>query len=1189
MKKVYSNLQAASSLFAPWLAIAAITTVSLLSIPVKSTAQQQSNSYSAEQRAALQEAEQLNQQANKLYQEGKYSSAIPLAERTLAIREQVLGSQHLDVAESLNNLAILYREQGNYQQAEPLFQRSLAIAEKVLGNSHPIVATSLNNLALVYQYLGNYQQAEPLFQRSLAIRTKVLGNEHPDVATSLNNLANLYQKQGKYQSAEPLYQQAVSIYEKLQGKEHPNVATSLNNLAEVYRLQGKYQQAEPLYQHALSIYNKVLGNSHQLVANTLNNLGLLYTAQAKYQQAEVLYQHSLDIYKKLFGEEHPEFASTLNNLAFLYKEIGNYQQSEVLYQRSLAIREKILGNAHPDVAQSLNNLALLYQAQGKYQQAEPFYQRSLAIIEKVLGKEHPHVALALNNLALLYQLQGKYQQAEPLFQRSLAIREKVLGDSHSDVAQSLNNLALLYQEQGNYDQAEILFQRSLAIDEKIVGKEHPDVALSLNNLANLYREEGKFPQAETLFQDALTIYEKTLGNEHPNVALTLNNLALVYQYQGNYQKAEPLLQRTLAIQEKILGNSHPDVALSLNNLAALYQYQGNYEKAEPLFLRSLAIYKKILGNEHPSVATNLTNLALLYQNRGDIARAIDFLHQALEIEEHNLKLIFAVGSEQRKQNYVRTFTGTTDLSISLALNGARNNSTAASLALTTVLRRKGLVLDAVADSIQILRAQLDSNPKTQKLFTQWLQVQQQLSSLVFSEAEKQTANSKSQLEELDDEKQQLEAAISTKSAEFRTQTQSVELATIQAKIPQDAALVEIVQYQPYNPKSKVIGQRWDKPRYAVAVLHSAGEPKWIDLGDAAEINQLAINFQAALATGKPFKKLARSLDKQLIEPILPLLENARHLLISPDGQLTLIPFEALTNEQGQFLIQNYAFSYLTSGRDLLRFAPSGNKSSAPLVLADIDYNNQLQAVAVAKAPDVRGSQNLRSGDLANLVFDPLDATKAEATAIKAVLPNAQVLLGKDATETTIKKLHSPSILHLATHGFFISDVEQNLNASRGTEIATRSPKILQIENPLLRSGLALAGANKRNQVPANSDDGVLTALEVAGLDLRSTNLVVLSACETGRGDVQVGDGVYGLRRALVMAGAQTQILSLWQVDDAATKELMVKYYQSLKAGKGRHEALRSAQIELLNSQNYQHPRFWAAFVPSGNWTPLNEK
>ena len=234
-----------------------------------------------------------------------------------------------------------------------------------------------------------------------------------------------------------------------------------------------------------------------------------------------------------------------------------------------------------------------------------------------------------------------------------------------------------------------------------------------------------------------------------------------------------------------------------------------------------------------------------------------------------------------------------------------------------------------------------------------------------------------------------------------------------------------------------------------------------------------------------------------------------------------------------------------------------------------------------------GSQNRRSVDLANVKVIPLDFTKLEATAIKKTFPNANVLLGALASETAVKQLHGPSILHLATHAFFFPDLELDLKPSLESGLGQHLPKALQLENPLLRSGLALAGFNKRFDAPAGSDDGVLTSLEVAGLDLRGTQLIVLSACETGLGDVKVGNGVYGLRRALVIAGSQSQVLSLWEVDDSGTKDLMEIYYQGLKAGKGRHRALQDAQLKLLSNPSYQHPYYWASFVASGDWTPLH--
>ena len=421
-------------------------------------------------------------------------------------------------------------------------------------------------------------------------------------------------------------------------------------------------------------------------------------------------------------------------------------------------------------------------------------------------------------------------------------------------------------------------------------------------------------------------------------------------------------------------------------------------------------------------------------------------------------------------------------------------------------------------------------------------------------------------------------------------------------------MVEIIQYYPINPKAKKPSEQYGKSRYAAVVLRNTGEPKWVDLGDAATIDKSVANFRRVLAfapatnksnskddrgldvTPVPGKRkaqleeLARNLDKQVMAPIRPLLGDARHLLLSPDGQLNLIPFEALKDEQNKYLVEKYAFSYLTTGRDLLRLETTAKQLTNPVVFADINYEQQ--ALVAAN----RGSENKRSADFANLKFGSLAATSEEGEQIKKIFPYTNIITGTKATEKAIKQLKTPSILHLATHGFFLPDKEIKPVSPAINQLNNQlnQPQYVNLENPLLRSGLALAGFNSRQnkQSNNNTEDGVLTALEVAGLNLRGTELVVLSACETGVGDVKTGDGVYGLRRALVIAGSQTQLLSLWKVADDGTKDLMVEYYQKIKAGKGRHEALREVQLEFLKSSKYNHPYYWASFIPSGNWKKM---
>ena len=320
-----------------------------------------------------------------------------------------------------------------------------------------------------------------------------------------------------------------------------------------------------------------------------------------------------------------------------------------------------------------------------------------------------------------------------------------------------------------------------------------------------------------------------------------------------------------------------------------------------------------------------------------------------------------------------------------------------------------------------------------------------------------------------------------------------------------------------------------------------------------------------------------------------MLGDARLILLSPDGALNLVPFGALVDEEQRYLVERFTFVYLTTSRDLLRLQTQSPERQGPVVIAnpDFDGGGTLPLVQVAAAT-VRADSR-RSVDFTSMRFGPLPGTAEEAVGLTNLLSKSWVLTGAAATEAALKQVHGPHILHIATHGFFLADQTREPERTRAAIVSNEfsdiplRPSSLWVENPLLRSGLALAGANQRQ---SGAEDGVLTALEAAGLDLWGTKLVVLSACETGVGAVQNGEGVYGLRRALVMAGAESQVMSLWKVADEATRDLMVAYYKRLLSGEGRAEALRQVQLAMLASEERQHPFYWAGFIPSGQWGPI---
>jgi CHAT domain-containing protein len=465
---------------------------------------------------------------------------------------------------------------------------------------------------------------------------------------------------------------------------------------------------------------------------------------------------------------------------------------------------------------------------------------------------------------------------------------------------------------------------------------------------------------------------------------------------------------------------------------------------------------------------------------------------------------------------------------------------------------------------------------------------------------------RNQIGALEEEKEKLEAEISQRNAEFRAQLQPITLAAVQAAIPTNAVLIEFASYRPFNAKAREYDKEYGEPRYVAYILRREGESRGMDLGDANTIDKAIDAFRTALSDPRrrDLKTSARALDELIMKPLRSEIGDAAQVFISPDGTLNLIPFEALVDERNRYLIERYSFNYLTSGRDLLRLQLERESKSGPLIIADplfgerdrsaeAETDRPAPAVVQKRKPTapMRLRQSVTTGsDLSSVYFAPLMETALEAKEVKSLFPEARVLIGEMATKAALKQAVAPRILHIATHGFFLED------RAVGTE-RRKSPISIEVDgepgewklnlesgNPLLRSGLALARANLRADL---DNDGILTALETSGLNLWGTKLVTLSACDTGLGVVRTGEGVYGLRRALVLAGSETQVMSLWQVSDYVTRRLMKAYYAGLKQGQGRGEALRRVKLEMMRQQGTEHPFYWAGFIQSGKWTALD--
>ncbi|MDO2408594.1 tetratricopeptide repeat protein [Campylobacter magnus] len=927
------------------------------------------------------------------------------------------------------------------------------------------------------------------------------------------------------------------------------------NNAKSFYSNGNYNESIELFKQAAEAFRQEQGEQSSDVAALYTWIGDAYANLGNYEKALEFYNKALAIREKVLGKEHPDTATSYNNIGLVYDKLNDYEKALEFYNKALAIREKVLGVEHLDTAISYNNIGVGYNNLGNYQKALEFYNKALAIKEKVLGKEHPNIATSYNNIGAVYNVLGNYEKALEFYNKALAIREKVLGVEHPSTANSYNSIGAVYYELGNYKKALEFYNKALAIWEweKVLGVEHLDTARSYNNIGLVYHRLGNYEKALEFYNKALAIREKVLGKEHPDTAQSYNNIGAVYYNLGNYEKALEFDNKALAIQEKTLGKEHADTANSYNSIGAVYDDLGNYKKALEFYNKALAIQEKTLGKEHADTARIYGNIGGVYYKLGDYQKAYEYDTIAYNIYKNNRDKNFEFLSNAEKKNFVdsnKLWIVNLLSSASKYVTTSKDKSSTSAKTFDIWINDKGALLDN-ENAIAMLKS-LSKDKAILDLIARLENYKREYAALSAKTPEPNEAQAyQAKLKELDNQ-------ISNTEKELGKHATSIQ----NALDIKDIKTADVAGYLKDNELFIDFGY-FGKEYYAFSVdSKGAVEFKALDEKDAGILNDKIKAFRDSvykiidnkesdiISSNENAKKELESIYKLVFEKALAnRADSYDSLIISGDGMLRLLPFEALRFDD-KYLIESKNIRYASSAKEFVRAHKFNNaeNSSTLSVFSDPDYDK----TGNEKAINIDDSASTRALGRAG-VFTRLRGFKIEADAIQEQASGEVKMYSRaDANEINLFAQKSPKILHIITHGIFINDEN--------------------IINPMLKSGIALSGANTENK------EGVVMALKLSGLSLKGTDMVVLSACETGVIDPKDTSAAAALPKTFIQAGAKNVMMSLWKVDDAHTVRLMKEFYADTSKG-NYNELLRNSKLQMIKEGI--HPYYWAGFIISG--------
>ncbi len=865
------------------------------------------------------------------------------------------------------------------------------------------------------------------------------------------------------------------------------------------------------------------------------------------------------------------YINNLMTLAGVYLEMGRYIESENTFNKSLEISKKLRGELHPEHATLLNNMAQLYSEMGRYEKAEVFGLQAIEIIQAAYGENDPSIIYPCTILANVYKGKEDFKTAELYILRAKKLAEMYYESNHPNYLNAVHNLAVFYYELGNYDRAEPLYQLVSEKYAEIYGKKHSEYVNSLNSLGAFYmskmmysKDSNQFKmygeKATQYYTEILKIDSAVLDLKGQDFALHLNNAAEMYRLKGDYAVAEHLYLNSIENLIGLFGSNHSSLGINYNNLALLYDKMGLREKAIEYYDKAIQIKETHFGNKSVSLANSYVSLASLLGQQGKVQEAYDYFIKGFGIDTYNINLNFSFLSSEEKLNYLNNSQFYTDLLNSFGSRCKKEFPVVTTLMYDTELRNKGLVLKS---SNQIKEQVLRSNDaELIKVYDDWVASKKELASQLSLPEDKRSVS----VENLESNVNALEKEINRKVVVEQDGGLKNWMEVKKSLSNEQAAIEFNYFYLQGDTITPIYG--------ALIITKTTDSPIFVELCSEASLLQILEEFGGNNLTyvNKIYGKVGNlnpQLYKLIWEPMMPILNDVKEVFYAPTGLMNKLSFSAMGISANEYLSDKFSLIQVSSTANL----------------------NDMNKLISIKDIALFGGANYSDEETITEVWNYLPATKVEVDNIAATfrskgLPH-KLYVGKDATEGQFKVLEtSPSsIVHVATHGFFypdLSDFDANELAVNEVEDVTFRggskgyETFVKNKNPLMRSGIVFSGANNVwNESEEGKEDGVLTAFEASNLNLTGVELIVLSACETGLGDIKGNEGVYGLQRAFKASGASRLIMSLWQVPDNETQAFMNQFYTNLLKLNDTQLAFKATQKSMKAKFD---PYYWGAFV-----------